>query len=251
MSLVQTLHFSKDANASEIMAHPDSFRLRYFQIFTLGQTCRDMLAFAGAKWEDTYPSDWMAEKTTTPFECLPILYIRKDNKELMISECTPIEHYLARQLGFLGKNQYEETLIMSFHSSSSSLLSTFGNFVVWNQPEVRDKCYNYFKQSLLTRWITNHEMHLVDNGSNGHYITLADIKTANVIEIFICQPDGNELAIQFQNSPALWKVYETVTKHPLLADWRSCESFKKLEQNTKLCYKDPRAYVRRPRVVAN
>ncbi|KAF9581489.1 hypothetical protein BGW38_001472, partial [Lunasporangiospora selenospora] len=134
----QSPHFSRDEDAAEIMAHPDSFRLSYFPIFGLGQTIRDMLTFAGAKWEDNQPGDWMAEKTMTPFACLPILYIRKDNKELMISECTPIEHYLARQLGFLGKNQYEETLIMSFQNSSGSLMSTFGTFVVWNQPEVRD-----------------------------------------------------------------------------------------------------------------
>ncbi|KAF9579646.1 hypothetical protein BGW38_004018 [Lunasporangiospora selenospora] len=254
MSPIQTTHFSKDAaSASEVMAHPESFKLKYFQIFGLGQTCRDMLSYAGAKWEDTYPGDWNAEKALTPFGCLPLLFIRKGDKEIVISESIPVESYLARQFGLLGDNEYEETLIKAFHSSSFTLMGAFGSFVTWNQPEARDKCYEMFKQNMLANWIASHEKHLVDNGSNGHYIrdkaspgsrlSLADIKTTNLIEHFIGQPEGKEIVGIIRESPALWKLYETVINHPKLASWRSSDAFKTLEENTTQFYKDPMAAI--------
>ncbi|KAF9579645.1 hypothetical protein BGW38_004017, partial [Lunasporangiospora selenospora] len=138
MSPIQATHFSKDADAPEIMAHPDSFRLHYFPIFGIGQTCRDMLTYAGAKWEDTYPGDWQAEKALTLFGCLPLLFIRKGDKEIVISESVPVECYLARQFGLLGDNEYEETLIKAFHSSAFTLMLSFAFSVTWNQPEAQE-----------------------------------------------------------------------------------------------------------------
>ncbi|KAF9536793.1 hypothetical protein BGW38_010125, partial [Lunasporangiospora selenospora] len=65
--------------------------------------------------------------------------------------------------------------------------------------------------------------------------------TVNVIDNLSCQVDGKEMADIFRKSPALWKLYETVNNHPKLVGWRSSDAFKKLEETTKLVYKDPMA----------
>ncbi|KAF9579901.1 hypothetical protein BGW38_003657 [Lunasporangiospora selenospora] len=207
MSSIQAAHFSKDASASEVMAHPESFTLRYFAVCGRGQTSRDILTFAGAKWEDTYSGEWSGEKASTPFGCLPLLFIRKGDKE---------------------------ALIKVFHSSSASQLSSFGALVNWNVPEARAKCYEIFKQSMLPNWIASHEKHL---------LSLADIMTSNLIQHFSYQPFGKEIIDIIRESPALWKLHETVISHPKLANSKSSEEFKKLEENTKMLYKDTMAAV--------
>ncbi|KAG0049810.1 hypothetical protein BGZ83_005367 [Gryganskiella cystojenkinii] len=239
-------HFVRNVPSSELaemMANPDSFRLLYFPIEGLGQTSRDILSYGEAKWESVFPENWGKQKTETPFGCVPVLYIVKDGKEAILSESTSIESYLASHFHLLGDNPYEEHLIRAFHVSSLSIMVTFGSFVTWNFPEVQEKSLELFKTQFLPNWIRTHERHLIDNGSNGHYLgdklTLADIKTANVIDHFALQPYGEQLVALIKAAPALWKVKETVDAHPKLCKWRQSEDFKKLESTTKHLYSDP------------
>ncbi|KAF9581488.1 hypothetical protein BGW38_001471 [Lunasporangiospora selenospora] len=137
MSPIQTAHFSKDGNAPEIMAYPDSSRPHYFQIFGFGQKYRDMLAFAGVEWKDTYLG----------------FFRPLGNRHIRIRSC-----------------EYEETLIKASHPSVFTLMRSFAFSVSLNQPEALIKCNEIFKQNTLANWIATHEKHLVDNGSNGHYL---------------------------------------------------------------------------------
>ncbi|KAF9434300.1 hypothetical protein BGZ76_008241 [Entomortierella beljakovae] len=243
-----TTHFVRDVptlNVTDIMANPDSFRIFYFPIEGLGQTARDILAFGGAKWESVFPEKWATEKDKTPFGCLPVLFINKGGKEVHISEVSVIDSYLANHFGLLGDNLYEESLIKAFHSSSMTLIATFSTSVAWNVPEAQEKAFGYFKMATLPNWIKTHERHLVDNGSNGHYIgdklSLADIKTSNAIDHLAHQPNGKEMIEMIRASPSIWKVKETVDAK--LAKWRACEDFKKLASSTTEFYLDPMAAV--------
>lgn len=76
-----------------------------------------------------------------------------------------------------------------------------------------------------------------------YQLSLADIKTANAIDHFACQPKGDELIEIIKTSPALWKVKETVDSHPKLAKWRVSEEFKELEASTKAFYDNPYAFM--------
>jgi hypothetical protein len=58
MTQINSAHFVRDIATSElsnIMDTPDSFRLYYFSLQGLGQTSRDILEYAGAKWEMVHP----------------------------------------------------------------------------------------------------------------------------------------------------------------------------------------------------
>ncbi|KAK3821400.1 MAG: hypothetical protein J3Q66DRAFT_367109 [Benniella sp.] len=228
------------------MATPDSFRLYYFSIQGLGQTSRDILEYAGAKWEMVHPdADWGTQKAETPFGCMPVLHVIQGEKTVILSESVAVEQYLAKHFGLMGKNEYEEALIKAFHTSSMAMMGMFGGTVTWNMPEVQDKCLQMFKEVMLPNWVKTHERHLIDNGSNGHYfgdeLTVADIKTANLIDHFAMQPAGPELIEIIQKAPVLWKVKETVDNHPKMAEYRNSTAYKELTERTIAFYKNPRA----------
>ncbi|KAG0197880.1 hypothetical protein BGX28_008626, partial [Mortierella sp. GBA30] len=251
-SLSKAAHFIRDIPSSEVsktLDAPDSYRLLYFPIEGNGQTSRDVLAYGEAKWEDLYPEDWGRQKNEMPFNCLPVLYVIKDGKEVTISETSVIESYLAKQFGLLGENPYEESLILALTSSSTSLLVSLGSSVTWHvtRNQAMEQCLEAFKNNVLATWIATHERHLVDNGSNGYYfgnkLTLADIKTANIIAHIEHQPlgAGGEMIESIKASPALWKLKETVHNHPKLIQWRKGEVHQKLAATTKHFYSDPLA----------
>lgn len=72
-------------------------------------------------------------------------------------------------------------------------------------------------------------------------MTVADIKTANLIDHFAMQPAGPELIEIIQKAPALWKVKETVDNHPKMAEYRNSTAYEALTEQTIAFYKDPRA----------
>lgn len=82
-----------------------------------------------------------------------------------------IEQYLAKQFDLMGNNEYEENLIKSFHSSSASLHSLHATTVAFiPEWEARKQAMEAFRDGPFTQWVTIHDKHLKDNGSNGHYI---------------------------------------------------------------------------------
>ncbi|KAF9112065.1 hypothetical protein BGX27_004013 [Mortierella sp. AM989] len=241
-------HFVRDVPTSDmadILEHPDSFRLLYFPLEGLGQTSRDILAYGEAKWESLFPGKWSEDKGQTPFGCLPVLFVNKNGKEAVLSEAPVIETYLAKHFGLLGENQYEESLIKASHNSSQSVMNFYSTSVAYNMPEVQEKTRASFLDYTLPNWIATHERHLVDNGSNGHYLgdklSLADIKTANVIDHFAHQQKDQEIIEKIKKSPALWKVKETVDAK--LAKWRASDDFKTLATSTTAFYLDPMAAI--------
>ncbi|KAF9912165.1 hypothetical protein EC991_000575 [Linnemannia zychae] len=245
-SHVDASHFNKitpTSELAEVMRHPESFRLLYFPLEGQGQTSRDLLTYGGAKWENTLPKNWTEEKANTPFGYLPVLYIIKGDKQAVISETHAIENYLAKQFGLMGDNEYEEAIIRSFHCSSACLFNVLSASVIWNLPEVRQKGLQAFKARQFDLWVETHERHLVDNGNNGHYIgnklSLADIRTANLIRHFSLQPWGEELMVVIRQAPALMKVMETVEKDPKLTHWKMSYEVKKIAVATKNFFVNP------------
>ncbi|KAG0275989.1 hypothetical protein BGZ95_008145 [Linnemannia exigua] len=245
-SLIDASRLNKtipSSDLAEVMEHPESFQLLYFPLEGQGQTTRDLLTYGGAKWENIHPKNWVEEKAKTPFGCLPVLYIIKGDKQAVIAETHAVENYLAKQFGLMGDNEYEEAIIRSFHCSSASLFTIFSGSVIWNLPEVREKTLEAFKTNQLALWVQTHERHLMDNGNNGHYVgnkmSLADIRTANLIKHFSLQPWSEELMAVISQAPALMKLKETVENDPKLHHRKFSDEAKKIAEATKSFFVNP------------
>ncbi|KAK3840182.1 MAG: hypothetical protein JOS17DRAFT_726300 [Linnemannia elongata] len=209
-----------------------SYKLEYFDVSGFGGLPRDILSIGGAQWEDLPITNWPAE-VKAPFGVFPVLHIKTaDGQEIRLSESIVVEHYLAKQFGLLGDNEWEELQIKTFHSSTLYLRERLTMRVTWNYKEVQEKALEAFFKKDLPVWIETHTKHLKDNGSNGHYVgnklSLADLQTANAIDHFKCLYKGDEIVDQIkQGSPEIWKVIETVESEPRLQAWRQSDAYKK------------------------
>ncbi|KAF9124863.1 hypothetical protein BGW39_007845 [Mortierella sp. 14UC] len=209
-----------------------SYKLEYFDVSGLGALPRDILSFGGARWEDLALTNWPNE-VKSPFGVFPVLHIKTaDGRELRLAESIIIDHYLAKQFGLLGNNEWEELQIKMFHSSLHFIRERLTMRVTWNYKEVQEKAMDYFLKTSLPVWIETHTKHLKDNGSNGHYVgnklSLADLQLANVIDHIECLHEGDQIVQRIkEGSPELWKVKETVDNEPRLQEWRQSEGYKK------------------------
>lgn len=157
-----------------------------------------------------------------------------------------IEQYLAKQYGLLGDNEYEETLIKSFHNSSNSMVMLFASTVTWNQPEASPKCLSHFKANSLPSFCASLERHLQDNGNNGHLVgkklSLADIRVSNMLEHFAQQPCADELLEILKEYPNLYSMRESVANHPRLAAWRKGEAWIGIDKDSRAFYENAFAF---------
>ncbi|KAF9431530.1 hypothetical protein BGZ76_000193 [Entomortierella beljakovae] len=234
-----TSNTDTSAQAALLDAPDCTYSLLYFDTIGVQGSIQNMLAIAGAEWNQLYPQDWENEdkldKTSTPFEVMPVLYVHaKDGSQTVaIAECKIIENYLAKKYKFLGKNLYEETLINSFVSSSASLLeefiSTAANLKA--SPEVKQEQVGIFLTVKAPNWIRIHEAHLKANGLNGHYvgdnITLADLRAVGVIDLILRFPPAASM-ITPETAPGLSKLKQVTDNHPKIIEWRNTSLFKSL-----------------------
>ncbi|KAK3807788.1 MAG: hypothetical protein J3Q66DRAFT_356462 [Benniella sp.] len=218
------------------MAKDNKFKLLYLPIHGIVTGLRAMFAMSGAEYTFVHPENWAVEKPTTPFGSLPVLYeITTSGETLELAELSAIEQYIAQKYGWIGDNLWENNLVKMYHSSSQSVFDKLVTTVVRAPKENYDQMMQIYKTSILPEWVHYHERALESNGSNGHYVgdklTLADIKTATIIDNIITLT-GDSL-ISREKTPAIMAVYDNLEKHPKYAVWKASEEWKEYDRNNK------------------
>ncbi|KAI8317880.1 hypothetical protein GQ54DRAFT_281323, partial [Martensiomyces pterosporus] len=145
-----------------------SYTLRYFPIRTRAETCRALLSYSGAPWENVHP-EWPAEKHNQPFGKMPVLIERsEDGSEFVLSDSVAIEKYLATKYGLAVTGDaravaHQDELRNQLRDIYELIvLYMFGHEDV--RPDIMDK-FNTLAKAL----VRFHEEFLKKNGSNGHY----------------------------------------------------------------------------------
>ncbi|KAF9207284.1 hypothetical protein BGZ59_011255 [Podila verticillata] len=221
-------HNTKDL--AEAMASPASFKLLYFPLMGRGSTSRDLLSYGGADFESIHPPSWPTDKPNTPFGGLPVLFITgKNGKEVVLSESSIVETYLANLYHLMGDNAYDAAVIRAVHNSAADLQTNMSGTVTFNHPGAKEKCLETFTTATLPNMLCSWERHLVDNGSNGFFfgdrLSLADIRVANILEHLANQPNADDLMAIVAKYPHVFKVRESVANHPKLKAWRQSEGW--------------------------
>ncbi|KAF9432264.1 hypothetical protein BGZ76_011037 [Entomortierella beljakovae] len=212
------------------------FELSYWNINSVASTSREMLRLNNANYEfrSITHDEWMGNKVPTQFSYLPFLKVTFPNeKEMTISESIVIDLFLAERFGLLGENKYESIMIQSLYTSIQYLRErTFAE--VPNDFKVKRR--NSFLCHLLKKFLEDHDFHLRENGSNGHYVgdrlTLADLHLSNIIHYYSTMPWSKKVLDAFKSYEAIWKVKETVEKIPEIAAWRATKQFKEYENGS-------------------
>ncbi|KAF9156300.1 hypothetical protein BGX21_004184 [Mortierella sp. AD011] len=215
-----------------------TFKLLYFNIHARGHILRLILTLSGAKWEEinaVWPD--MAEKT--PFRCLPVVYETTSDGAIT----------LELKFNLVGKNEYESLKVDQFCTSTETtniqLTQKVHRPPRETQLTVEERIVetNKFYKDTLGKFITLHEAHLQQNGSNGHYVgdnfTLADLKTTVFIErvLSLTPKSVNEVSFSEERSPNLWKVRQAVYDNPNVKAWLNSQRYQELDANTKALFR--------------
>ena len=113
----------------------------------------------------------------TVFSVLPVLKIKDrrpsspfQGKELVLAEAIIIDTFVAGRFGLLGDNEWESLAIRTFYSNIHYLRERYFSTVLIASPELREKARDFYLDGPLTKFCEDHEYHLKENGSNGHYV---------------------------------------------------------------------------------
>ncbi|KAF9953179.1 hypothetical protein BGZ72_005630 [Mortierella alpina] len=239
---LSNLELSKTVDAKD-----NEYQLYYFKVNVYGTTPRALLAYADAKWSNIYPGDWSHDKPLTKFGSLPMLYeISADGKVVIEhAEAMAIDLHLARKFNLLGDSSFEEAQILGFYSNTRALTQSHQEAFLCNSQDRAQKLENFI-ETQLKQWIRTHEKALVQNGSNGFYVsnrvTLAEIRTTVAIEQLLnelCVFKGFEQVqklITPELTPNLWKVRENVLQKKSYKDWIQSELFQEITAETTAYY---------------
>ncbi|KAG0020282.1 hypothetical protein BGZ81_009395 [Podila clonocystis] len=235
-----TLNLSTQELSQALEAKDNTFQFYYFNVHTHGATGRALLAYADAKWSNTYPTNWYKhEKALTKFGSLPLVYETTADGSVVVehAEAISIEVYLAEKFGLLGTNAFERSQILGFFSSTRATMHRHEDAYFARKPH-RAEERSKFLDGTLALWIRSHEAALKKNRGNGHYLgnvtSLADIKTAVALEALLNEQyhfkdfEDIQKLINPEATPNLWKVREAVQAKESYADWLASDLYKEI-----------------------
>ncbi|KAF9935413.1 hypothetical protein FBU30_000011 [Linnemannia zychae] len=246
---MKTFNINSEENSKLVASDDLKYTLHHFSIHYGGTNSRGILAYAGANWTPLYVN-WAVDKSKMPFELLPVLtIIHPSGKELTLAENNAIDIFLAKQFNLHGNNPWEEALINAFYSSSNSMFFqvTMNNFFWESEGKSDAEKATYlddFLNKSLADWGRIHEAHLVNNGSNGHYVsnrtTLADIRMTTFLDSLEHIIGANRVAtvINSEKTPSIIKVRAEVENKPSYKAWITSDEYKKLSVNSQKVVKD-------------
>ncbi|KAG0240098.1 hypothetical protein BGW41_007191 [Actinomortierella wolfii] len=213
------------------VAKGNTFKFKYFPFHGVVEAARAMLYMSGEKYEFVHP-EWPQEKPNTPFGVLPVLEIvTESGEELVLSELSAVEYFLAKKFGFMGKNLWEEHIIQMVVSSTSAVFDKFIVTVLRNPESMREELSNRWLDLILPEWIKYHERFLLNAGNTGYYIkgsdnlSLAEIKGATLLPTLMKIAKDRDCFSE-EKTPALFKMLETAKKHPGYAKWLESDECK-------------------------
>ncbi|ORX98790.1 glutathione S-transferase [Basidiobolus meristosporus CBS 931.73] len=204
------------------------YELFYFNLPARAEAIRFLLEYGKADWTERNPVDfeiapylttvpfqnWAEEKPTTPFGCLPVLTVhREDGSEFQLGESHTIERYLARKFGLLGSNEDEAALIDSFCEGWATLINAmvackFGKTEA--AKEAGKSSFDRASQDILEY----HEKQLAKNGNGlyfGTQLSLVDILAYTMVQ----SVKGFGFDV-LDKAPGLNRLCETIQNHPVI-----------------------------------
>eukprot|EP01119_Soliformovum_irregulare_P000211 TRINITY_DN1014_c0_g1_i1.p1 TRINITY_DN1014_c0_g1~~TRINITY_DN1014_c0_g1_i1.p1 ORF type:complete len:202 (+),score=51.37 TRINITY_DN1014_c0_g1_i1:73-678(+) len=185
--------------------------LTYFAIRGLAEVPRLLFHAAGAPFQDKRLTQEefgaLKESGKLPNGQVPILEVNGK----VISQSAAIVRYIAREHNLYGSNNLEAAAIDAAWESQQDVRAAVRNA---KTDEEKAKLRN----ELLPKAFGFIEKHLVENGSNGHFVgnklSYADVSL--YYYVWVLEKDGFQIT---QNHPAVQKVYQTVSAIPAIAEY--------------------------------
>ncbi|KAG0222557.1 hypothetical protein BGW42_006473 [Actinomortierella wolfii] len=239
--------YTNDNNATTAIvgAKDAQYELEYFPLLFNSTGTRAILAYSGLKYKETNisPADWPNYKSNTPYECLPVLKVTKDSQEVKVSEVLAIDFFLGRQAGLMGKNDFEDAVILAHHNNAQCLF--FGSTMVgffWPTAALDDKQKKEGLEKLKTQiasWARQVEGHLAANEKHGvlvgDKVTIADIKVVATVTAIASVLGAHhvEPIVNKEKTPLLIKLEQKLLENESYKAWVESDAFQALKAGSK------------------
>jgi len=198
-----------------------SYKLIYFPFRARGETTRALFNLAGVEYENAIqdPGNWSQVKPTTPWGGLPVLIV--DGQQ--IAQSLSVNRFVAKRLGFMGKNDVEEALIDSVFETVNELIEAaqvpvLTNFFK-NTEAAEAKRQSFIQKSPGV--LASLERFLISNkGGDGYFvgdsISLADIHFFVIFETATTNAGFTDVLKPY---PKLTALFNRVAKIPNMAKY--------------------------------
>ncbi|KAF9988580.1 hypothetical protein BGZ75_009157 [Mortierella antarctica] len=210
------------------------YQILYLKLHGMAATTRIILAIAGVHWESIFPTDWSVEKHQVPLGVMPVLYEthRSTGLTLEVPESEAIERYLARKFHLLGNDPWEETSINVFYCSSNAVMSLYVHKVLLAFPDTKARELDKFVNKDVPVWIEQHEKWLAMNGCNGHYLSIADIRSVVCLDRFMTIPECKDM-FSPEKTPSLFQLRQRLESNPRYSAWMASAEFEAISASTR------------------
>jgi len=213
-------------------------KLVYFNGKGMAETTRILLAAAGADYEDfRYPlkiNDWSTYDFTRDefdkdkadgklwrsMDKVPFLEVKNSGFVGCISQSKAIERYVAKEFGFMGKDNVEAALIDSYCEFLRDFKTAY--HAEKRKPNREEAMDNWFKVVLVEK-LTKFEKIISNDGmfedefSIGDKLSLADVSIFSFLVEFFDNKEGVLLA--YKDCPKLKAIVENVTNNEKISNW--------------------------------
>ncbi|KAF9168674.1 hypothetical protein DFQ27_002750 [Actinomortierella ambigua] len=236
---------NKDAVHAIVGAKDAHYELEYFPVLFNSTGTRALLAYAGFSNKQTpiAPPDWPTYKPKTPNGYLPVLKVTKGPHHLNLCEVIAIDQFLGRQANLLGKDAYEEAVILAHHSSAQATFfeSTMLEFF-WPTVAQDDKAKQAGLEKLKTKiaeWARVVEGHLAANGDKGvlvgDSVTVADIKVVATVLALRNVMDAHHVdgLVTKEKTPRLLQLEKKLLEKDSYREWIESDAFVALKKGSE------------------
>ncbi|KAJ1986781.1 hypothetical protein H4R33_003160 [Dimargaris cristalligena] len=173
------------------------FEVHYVPATGRAEISRAILEYANADYQSTYPTDWAAEKSQTPFGQLPVLKeYEPDSTEpsFVLPDSDAIQRYLAARFGLYGTSPAD----VKSNAQQDAVLGQWKDVMevmilaVYVAKTEEEKAAKFEKLGVMAAHLyQKHDELLLRNGT-GHYVgnktTLADIVAYMSLERLATMP---------------------------------------------------------------
>ncbi|XP_066998890.1 glutathione S-transferase [Anabrus simplex] len=183
------------------------YKLTYFNAKALAEPIRFLFAYGGLEFEDVRIStkDWPNHKSSFPYGKVPTLEV--DGQ--IIDQSKAIGRYLAKKVGLMGKDDWEDLLIDSVVDTFNDFRLECAEYAYEPDPKIKAK-----KQEKLWKETIPFYMNKLDElaKENGGYLvcgklTWADVYVAGMHETYILYSGQNFLEGRAHLKSVVDKVY--------------------------------------------
>lgn len=195
------------------------YRLIYFNLKGRAETARMMFKAAEVDFEDfrIEQKRWSEFKHMAPQGLLPVLEV--NGKKLPQSGA--INRYLARELGFYGRNNWESSMVDAVVETIEDCTHDLDIWWMLKDLDVRNKLQRHHEERLIPRALKRLNQLLEDNkGGDGYFVgdklSLADVHAFNYINDYLPYLHNIKASDGF---PKLGEHCTRISQVPQIKDW--------------------------------